>query len=522
MKTLLLNILDDISALIPSFENIKIDFRKRQKKDFIIKKNVNIPEHIFTLKEFYQYISLNEQNYQFIDIHVDNDSKNLLSALLKEYEQIYLAMHINKLKKEEVHNSLKKKLAKLYEEKISTSQKGILSTGFLDHEIQDIKKKIDEYVIQADPYMVTLKMSIKYEADIQKLKMLATIFNVSFYPLYFKQLVSLQSFFLSPVLDNEYSLLSNLAVVDPFPAFTPVQCKGIFIGHEMNTQSPIFEDFFGFENFNSVIMAKSGAGKSLLASMLMKRLLFEGIAIVVFDPEKEYESFCNALHGKNYYEEDMVFIDAYMQNSENISYFLNLLPLIFESREDGEEMFSFFHDCRTYSEIKEKIEMLSVKKKNKLLRYFQSDKKRSLKDFQIINFVITSDKSKIDLYKIIMYCMNRNIGKTILFIDEAHKVMDDEYIAQIVRQVSKRGRKHNLGICVISQDIIDFVQNKWSKAVISNATFTFLLKQELINLPLINKIFGVEDYEDFLLHARVGEGIFMRNGEIQKVIFDKI
>ena len=59
---------------------------------------------------------------------------------------------------------------------------------------------------------------------------------------------------------------------------------------------PILLDRFARENYNSVLLARSG-GKSYLAKLEALRLLYRGVQVFVIDPEDEYRRLCEAVGG---------------------------------------------------------------------------------------------------------------------------------------------------------------------------------------------------------------------------------
>ncbi len=56
-------------------------------------------------------------------------------------------------------------------------------------------------------------------------------------------------------------------------------------------------DRFAQPNYNSVILARSGAGKSYLAKLEALRSLYRGIEVLIVDPENEYERLTGAAGG---------------------------------------------------------------------------------------------------------------------------------------------------------------------------------------------------------------------------------
>ena len=56
-------------------------------------------------------------------------------------------------------------------------------------------------------------------------------------------------------------------------------------------------DRWAQDNHNSVILARSGAGKSYLAKLEVLRSLYQGVQVAVIDPEDEYQPLADAVGG---------------------------------------------------------------------------------------------------------------------------------------------------------------------------------------------------------------------------------
>jgi type IV secretory pathway VirB4 component len=88
-----------------------------------------------------------------------------------------------------------------------------------------------------------------------------------------------------------------LAASFPFAAADPsADADGVLYGLA-GSGAPVLLDRFARENYNSVLLARSGAGKSYLAKLEALRLLFEGVQVFVIDPEDEYRRLCHAVGG---------------------------------------------------------------------------------------------------------------------------------------------------------------------------------------------------------------------------------
>jgi type IV secretory pathway VirB4 component len=72
---------------------------------------------------------------------------------------------------------------------------------------------------------------------------------------------------------------------------------GVLLGRNAHTRGLIVWDRWAQPNYNSVILAKSGAGKSYLAKLELLRWLYHDIPALVIDPEHEYARLADAAGG---------------------------------------------------------------------------------------------------------------------------------------------------------------------------------------------------------------------------------
>jgi len=72
---------------------------------------------------------------------------------------------------------------------------------------------------------------------------------------------------------------------------------GVFYGHNLGSQGLVHWDRFALDNHNSVILGRSGAGKSYLVKLELLRSLYRGVEAYVIDPEDEYTRLADAVGG---------------------------------------------------------------------------------------------------------------------------------------------------------------------------------------------------------------------------------
>lgn len=83
----------------------------------------------------------------------------------------------------------------------------------------------------------------------------------------------------------------------PFTSADLTQDNGILYGINMHNSGLVIFDRFSLENGNSVVFAKSGAGKSFTVKLEALRSMMFGTEIFIIDPENEYQRMCEAVGG---------------------------------------------------------------------------------------------------------------------------------------------------------------------------------------------------------------------------------
>ncbi|GGU39623.1 hypothetical protein GCM10010178_34910 [Lentzea flava] len=88
----------------------------------------------------------------------------------------------------------------------------------------------------------------------------------------------------------------DLPAPDPASAAAPA---GVLYGYNIGSQGLVHWDQFGvgMHNHNSVVLGRSGAGKSYLVKLELLRSLYRGVEIAVIDPEDEYARLAAAVGG---------------------------------------------------------------------------------------------------------------------------------------------------------------------------------------------------------------------------------
>jgi type IV secretory pathway VirB4 component len=91
-----------------------------------------------------------------------------------------------------------------------------------------------------------------------------------------------------------------LAAAFPFTSpdlVTETSQSSVLYGLSATGSGVVLWDRYGQDNHNSVVLARSGAGKSIFTKLETLRLLYQGVEVAVVDPEDEYSRLARAVGG---------------------------------------------------------------------------------------------------------------------------------------------------------------------------------------------------------------------------------
>ena len=93
---------------------------------------------------------------------------------------------------------------------------------------------------------------------------------------------------------------SPLSSLFPLRLFRPHERPRHPLRHQPTQFLAYSFDRFSLENYNSVIFAKSGSGKSYATKLEILRSLMFGTDVIVIDPEREYDQLAEATGGRSF------------------------------------------------------------------------------------------------------------------------------------------------------------------------------------------------------------------------------
>ncbi len=345
----------------------------------------------------------------------------------------------------------------------------------------------------------------------------------------------------------------------PFVSYNLTRDSGILYGINLHNNSLILFDRFSMENANTVIFAKSGAGKSYTIKLEVLRMLMFGIQAFIIDPENEYRFLADTVGGSNIKvsissdshinpfdlpqpRPDESFADVLRSH---ITALMGLMRLMFGTLSAQEEAVLDEAITQTYG-IKDITYNTTADPKTlsiplltdfqnvlegmtgtetlviRLRKYttgtfsgFLNNPTNVVLDNQLVVFSIRDMEDElrpIAMYLVLNFIWTQvrtQLKKRTLVVDEAWLIMKYEAGASFLFSIAKRCRKYFLGLTTISQDVNDFMASPYGKPIVTNSSIQILLKQSSAAIDLVKQTFNLTDAEKyFLLEARVGHGLF--------------
>jgi len=349
---------------------------------------------------------------------------------------------------------------------------------------------------------------------------------------------------------------TSLSLSFPFATASLTRNEGILYGINQHDGSLIIFDRFTLENANSVILGKSGGGKSFLVKLESLRLLMMEVDVIIIDPENEYQKLASSVGGEfvvfsttSQYKINPFDLSTAEASPDELSNKIldlhslmrvimgDLTPsqdalldraLVLTYQERGitqdpttfkneppllEDLYKIFLGMET-SEAKELADRLEKFVRGSASGIFNSQSNFDIKNHFTVFGIrdLEENLRPVAMYMILDYVWNRvrkDRRKRILVVDEAWYLIKHKDSSSYLYSFAKRARKYLLGLTIITQDVEDFLSTDEGKAIINNSSLQIILKQSTASVEKIAETFYLTGGEKhFLLSTSVGEGLF--------------
>jgi type IV secretory pathway VirB4 component len=492
---------------------------------------------------------------------------NWFSPIINLDKVFDISIFIHPIETAGIMRQLQKKVAEVQSQIHMREEKGLVRDPQLDIAYQDLESLRDK-LSQAQERLFSLGIYITVYGDsLEELDKIETEIRsilesrlIYVKPALFQQGDGLNTVF--PFGSDKLAIHSRfnsapLSSIFPFVSFDLTSNKGILYGINRHNNSLVLFDRYSMENYNSVIFAKAGAGKSYTTKLEILRSLMFDTDVMVIDPEREYEYLAQAVDGRYFNisltsrhhinpfdlpipREDEAPADVLRSNIINLVGLFRILLGGLTPEEDAviDRAITETYASRDitaeadFSQVTPPIlsdlelVLLNMEGGESLAQKLSKYTKGTWAGFinQPTNvdinqkFIVFSIRDMEDelrpaaMYIITHYIWNavrRQIKKRLLVIDEAWWMMKSEDAASFLYGIAKRARKYFLGVATITQDVGDFLNSPYGTPIITNSAIQILLKQSPATIDTVKQTFNLTDEEKFLLlESDVGEGIF--------------
>ena len=345
----------------------------------------------------------------------------------------------------------------------------------------------------------------------------------------------------------------------PFTSADLSQDNGILYGINMHNSGLVIFDRFSLENGNSVVFAKSGAGKSFTVKLEALRSKMFGTEVFIIDPENEYERMCDAVGGAyvrlslnsstrinpfdlprvvdteeadNALRSNLVTLHGLLRlmmggaQAQMLGGNSTLMPALSPSEEadldaaliETYAKAGITNDPLTHTAPPPTITDLydtllhmggsGPQLAQRLRKYtsgtfagiFSQPSNVDINNPMVVFNIrdLEDELRPVAMYIVLNYIWNKTKGdqkRRILVVDEAWQLMKYEDSANFLFSLAKRARKYNLGITTITQDVEDFMGSRMGRAIVANASMQILLKQSPSAVDILTDVFKLTSEE---------------------------
>jgi len=493
---------------------------------------------------------------------------NWLSPVINFDHTLLISMFYYPIKSKVILDDLRRKITELEATTMSNRDKGKISDPVVEAALEDATALQEQLVKGVEKYFqFSFYITIPAE-DLEELNnvssklesLLSSLLLISK-----SAALQMEDAFKSSIPTGADKLMitrnmdtTSLATTFPFTSSDLTMEEGIMYGINKHNGSLVIFDRFSLENANSVVFAKSGAGKSYFVKLEALRHLVFGAQVMIIDPEEEYRVLCEVVGGNyisfsansqqkiNPFDLSGIATEGENELGQKLISLITLLKLMLGELSSTEEAIldralietyrikGITSDPETqatkeppvmedlYKVLLGGIEPESKSMADRLERFIKGSMAGIFDSQSNINLesgmTVFSTKNLEDALRPIAFYMildfvwttiRKNLRKRILIVEEAWYLMQNNDSARFIYGIAKRARKYYLGLTTISQDVDDFLTSEYGRAVVTNSSIQMLFKQHPAAIDKVVETFYLSEGEKrYLLSAGVGEGLF--------------
>lgn len=492
-----------------------------------------------------------------------------ISSIVNMDEVIDLSMYIYPVESQVVLENLRKKVSQIEAGLQIDAEKGRVRDPGKQAAIMDAEEMRDKLQVGEERFFRFGLYFTIYAGSMDELEFVAhKIESVLGQQLvYSKPATSQQEQGLNstmPQLTDQLQIRRNfstgaLSTSFPFTSADLTQDNGILYGINMHNSGLVIFDRFTLENGNSVVFAKSGAGKSFTVKLEALRSMMFGTEIFIIDPENEYQRMCEAVGGAyvrlslnsntrinpfdlphavetddadNALRSNLITLHgllrlmmggAQTQMMGGVAAAMPALSPVEEADLDAALIETYAkagitNDPLTHTAIPPTVNDLydtllhmggtGPQLAQRLRKYttgtfagiFSQQSNIDINNPMVVFNIrdLEDELRPVAMYIVLNFIWNKTKSdqkRRILIVDEAWQLMKYEDSANFLFSLAKRARKYNLGITTITQDVEDFMGSRMGRAIVANASMQILLKQSPSAVDVLSDVFKLTSEE---------------------------
>ncbi|MBV7706512.1 PrgI family protein [Nocardia nova] len=511
-----------------------------------------------------------------------------LTPLLSHSGRLDIAVHVDPIDPVTAAGRLRRQLARLESSRLHDTSRGRPSDPQVDVAVEDAAE-LSARVARAEVRLYRVGVYLTVHADsetelgdeVAAVRALAASLLIDTCPLSFRtaqgwvstlpvglDLIRIQRTFDTTALAAAFPFDSpQLPVTDPIAATQP---RGVLYGRDA-AAGLMFVDRFAPEahNHNTVILGRSGAGKSYLAKTEILRSLYRGIEQVIIDPEDEYRRLAehvggthirlgapgvrlnpfdleirtsldgrrtapsDALTRRKLFLHTLIQVLLGEQTPTQRAILDTALTAAYAAAGITDEPTTWTKPAPTLTVLRDQLARLDTPSAHELadgLHPFVGDgayaelldgPTTTDPDGGLIVFSLRDlpDELKTIATLLVLDVTWRRVSDPatrrprMVTVDEAWLIMRQPAGAEFLFKAAKSFRKHWAGLTVATQDSADVLSTELGRAIVSNAATQILLRQAPQAIDDVAAAFKLSDGEQqFLLSATRGSGLLAVGG----------
>ncbi|SHL81307.1 VirB4 family type IV secretion system protein [Streptomyces yunnanensis] len=359
----------------------------------------------------------------------------------------------------------------------------------------------------------------------------------------------------------------------PTPTTTDGETSGVLYGLNAVSGAPVLWDRFAQDNYNSITLARSGAGKPYLTKLELLRLLFTGVTASVIDPEDEYVRLAETVGGRvvrlgadgvclNPFDLPDSAPDSEDALTRRVLFLHTFLAVLLGTDLTAAEKAvldkailgaytraGITADPRTWQRtpptladlatiLNEDGSEAAADLADRLVPYttgshsqmFNGPSSAGTSGHLVVYALrslpdeVTAPAMLLALDAIWRHVASRpGTGRHLVVVDEAWRLMHDGAGARFLFRMAKAARKRWTGLAIVTQDADDVLASPLGRAIVSNAATQILLHQAPQAIDVISENFHLCHGErEFLLSASRGEALLLTGDRRHKVALTSI